>query len=429
MSFNNGTYNIKTDQFIPVHNKKDYLTHSFNFDFNRSAKCPQFEKFLDESFEGDKELIELLRAAFKWSLLPKDRKKAYEIELFFDLFGRRGSGKGTLLEVLMAVVGGEDSCGTIRSNTFDKPTSLYSLVGKKIAIDPDSSGHIKNVGIFNSIVSNEPVEVKKLFLNESSKRIGVVVWRAYNDNPSASGGGVEGIGRRIVTFKFKRISSNPDPTLKTKLLEEVAGIFQWCWSVSKEEAIETLTNRGNIESVANASIENLLDNNPHIRFLQENYFESFVEVNASDLYERYCEWCQEWNHGKLSQTKFGRELIKLHGLIENEKRVAGFYYKIKAFKDFDLAVHFGIKNNAGSTMQKSSTMHPNPSCSKPSEAKGSQKAVHSMNSSLNKKDSIKKNKKDIEKEFIQKAMQTLQPSTIGSGWDVGSEEDDDPHWG
>ena len=74
-------------------------------------------------------------------------------------------------------------------------------------------------------------------------------------------------------------------------------------------------------------------------------------------------------------------------------------------------------------------MHPNPSCSKPSEAKGSQKAVHSMHSSLNKKDSIKKNKKDIEKEFIQKAMQTLQPSTIGSDWDVGSEEEDDPHWG
>ena len=350
--------------------------------------------------------------------------------MFFDLFGRRGSGKGTLLEVLMAVVGGEDSCGTIRSNTFDKPTSLYSLVGKKIAIDPDSSGHIKNVGIFNSIVSNEPVEVKKLFLNESSERIGVVVWRAYNDNPSASGGGVEGIGRRIVTFEFKRVSSNPDPTLKTKLLEEVAGIFQWCWSVSKEEAIETLTNRGNIESVANASIENLLDNNPHIRFLKETYFDvSTDEIKASALYERYCDWCKEWNHGTFSQTKFGRELTKLHGLVEKDRNFAGFYYKIKAFKDFDLAVHFGMKNNAGSTMQKPSTMHPNPSCSKPSEAKGSQKAVHSMNSSLNKKDSIKKNKKDIEKEFIQKAMQTLQPSTIGSGWDVGSEEDDDPHWG
>ena len=113
-------------------------------------------------------------------------------------------------------------------------------------------------------------------------------------------------------------------------------------------------------------------------------------------------------------------------MIEKDKNVAGFYYEIKAFKDFDLAVHFGMKNNAGLTMQKPSTMHPNPSCPKPSEVKGSLKSVQGMNSSLNTKDSIPKNKKDIEKEFIQKTMQTLQPSMIGSSWDIGS--DDDPYW-
>ncbi len=134
-------------------------------------------------------------------------------------------------------------------------------------------------------------------------------------------------------------------------------------------------------------------------------------------------WCDEWNHGKLSQRKFGKELNKLHGLIGKTKKVAGFYYKIKAFKDFDLGVHFGMKNNAGLTMQKPSTMNPNPSCPKPSEAKGGQKAVHSMHSSFNKKDSIKKNKKDIEKGFIQKTMQTLQPSIIGSSWDIDSYDD------
>ena len=49
-----------------------------------------------------------------------------------------------------------------------------------------------------------------------------------------------------------------------------------------------------------------------------------------------------------------------------------------------------------------------------------------MHSSFYKKDSIKKNKKEIEKGFIQKTMQTLQPSMVGSVWDVGS--DDDPYW-
>ena len=129
---------------------------------------------------------------------------------------------------------------------------------------------------------------------------------------------------------------------------------------------------------------------------------------------------------KTLSNKIWKRIKQAAWFDRKDKKIEGFYYKIKAFKDFDLGVHFGIKNNAGLTMQKNSTMPPNPSCPKPSEAKESQKAMHSMHSSLDKKDSIKKNKKDIEKEFIQKTMQTLQPSMVGSGWDVGS--DDDPYW-
>ena len=47
--------------------------------------------------------------------------------------------------------------------------------------------------------SNETVEVKKLYKDASSSRLGVVIWRFFNDTPSASGGGMEGMGRRIVT--------------------------------------------------------------------------------------------------------------------------------------------------------------------------------------------------------------------------------------
>jgi len=306
------------------------------------------------------------------------------------LFGRRGSGKGTLLEVLMAVAGGEDSYGIIRPKTFDKPTSLYSLVGKKIAIDPDSSGHMKDAGILNSIVSNEPVEVKKLYLNDSVERLGVVIWRAYNDNPTASGGGLEGIGRRVVTFEFKKVSSSPDPNLKKKLLAEVSGIFQWCWSMSEEESIKTLSNIGNVGASTNASIENLLDNNSHIRFLQETYFEISVEIKAKDLYQAYCTWCDEMNHRKFTQTRFGKELKKLHGLVKSERKAVGICYKISAFREFDLAKHFGIQNNAGSTMYKAPTIHPNPSCSELCEEKGSSQVMNTMNSSFNKLDSIQR---------------------------------------
>ena len=80
---------------------------------------------------------------------------------------------------------------------------LKNLGSKKIVIIPDASGHIIDAWVLNSIITNEPVEVKKLYSNESSERLVVVYWRAFNDNPTASGGGVYALGRRIVTFKFE----------------------------------------------------------------------------------------------------------------------------------------------------------------------------------------------------------------------------------
>jgi len=39
------------------------------------------------------------------------------------------------------------------------PDSMLGLQGKKAAIDFDSSGVVRDPGQFNSIVSNEPVQV------------------------------------------------------------------------------------------------------------------------------------------------------------------------------------------------------------------------------------------------------------------------------
>ena len=89
------------------------------------------------------------------------------IELFFDLNGRRGSGKGTTLEVLMAVAGGKEAYGIFRTSSLSNLNARFGLIGKKIAIDPDASGHISDAGVFNSITTNEPVEVEKKYVDRS----------------------------------------------------------------------------------------------------------------------------------------------------------------------------------------------------------------------------------------------------------------------
>ncbi|AIQ96006.1 hypothetical protein EW14_1999 [Prochlorococcus sp. MIT 0604] len=431
MSFKNGTFNINKQSFDKSHNRKDYLTHSFNFNYSPDAKCPTWIKFLNESFNNDQEKIELLKAAFKWSISPKDNTRPYLMELIFDLYGLKGSGKGTTLEVLRAIAGGSEACGGLKASSL-KPTELFSLIGKKIAYDPDSSGHISEVGKFNSIISNEPVLVKQLFFNESFERLGVVCWRAFNDNPTASGGGVEGLGRRMVTLKFHTTAANPDPQLKNKLLAEVEGIFWWCWSMDDNKMFDVLRNRGNIAAIAEDTIENLLDNQPVLQFVYELAGDSEQKYKASEIYSKYRDWCDETGRHKMTSTNFGKELGKMKGFIKKWKGMDGNYYFISELKKIDLAKHFGISTNARFNPPSCKVANPNPPSSNPPPEKEKEESMEGMEGS-NTKNSFK-NKKDFIyiKEKRKKTLHTLQPSIIdielavGSAWDTGS--DDDPHW-
>jgi len=435
LSFKNGTLNVKNQSFNKTHNRTDYLTHSFNFKYDEAAKCPTWIKFLNESFDNNQELIELLKAAFKWSICPKDTSRPFLLELFFDLHGRRGSGKGTTLEVLKAIAGGKDAIGTLRTSSLGKPTVLFGLIGKKIAIDNDASGRISDAGIFNSIVSNEEVEVKKLYFNETSERLGVVVWRAFNDNPTASGGGVEGIGRRIVTFAFERPATNPDPYLKDKLLDEVAGIFQWCWKMDDNKMFDVLKNRGNIEAATKASIENQLESQPVLQFIFEEIAnDTFQELQASVLYGQYQGWCKDSGRGILAINKFGKELKKMEGLVEKTKKLKANYYQIAPLDNFDLGHIFGISTHGKLNPPSWKAANPSPPSSNPPAHLKNEQPMEDMEGS-NTKNSFKEKKDSIYIEKVsQKYLHGLQPSVFeesaatGSAWDTGS-YDDDPTWG
>ena len=423
MSFKNGTLNVKNQSFNKTHNRKDYLTHTFDFKYDEQAKCPRWINFLNETFENNQEIIELLRAAMKWSISPKDISKPFLMELFFDLYGLKGSGKGTTLEVLKAIAGGKEAIGSLR-NDF-KDTVLFGLISKKVAINNDASGHMNDAGIFDSIVSNEEVPVRQLYFNQTYERLGVVVWRAFNDNPTASGGGVEGLGRRNVTFKFPKSAANPDPQLKQKLIGEVEGIFWWCWSMDDNKMFEVLKNRGNIAAVAKASIENQLENQPILQFIYDLNGE--YRIQASDLYKKYQAWCIEVGKSSVSQTKFGRELNKMEGFVQKDDSSSCNYYSISETEKINLAEHFGMTNNRRLNPKSEKVASPNPQASNPPTQKEKEKSIEGLEGTPHKNSfKNKNNSKNIKKDW-QTTLETLKPYTTGSAWDTSS-DDEDPYW-
>lgn len=442
LAFANGTLHLRDNRFERAHHQKHRLTHAFPFPFEPNATCPKWLAFLTETFVGDTELIQLLRAAMKWSVLPKP-DAAFEHELYFDVYGPRGSGKGTISEILKGLVG-KAGFGIARPRTFSNTNALAGLIGKKVALDPDAAGHMTDAGVFNSVVSNEEVETKILFENIGSARLGVVVWRFYNDQPTVAGQGVEGMGRRNVVFRIERKPSRPDPKLKQKLLGEIEGIFQWVWSLPLEAMDEAFLNRGEIQSIREASVETHLNACPALRFLIECYPDGASRIAASALYQHYQRWCADSGLKPLSNTSFGREIKKVQGLVQGCRSRTGNVYTIGRSADFDWATHLGVRSQPASRaglnptqVQSLSTDHAQPELLHRNESEVSVQGVQGFTS----KNTQKEKEENIA--YIEKVspstLQTIhtlhsvdkvpKSVAVGSAWDNEDAGEDDPHWG
>jgi putative DNA primase/helicase len=414
IAFRNGTLNWATGKFAPGHRREDFLTFCLPYDFSPTAKCPRFFRFLLEACGRDRGLINLIRAGFRWTVAPKDTTQAFPIERSFDVTGRKGRGKGTLSEALQALVGGDHGRGLIKSSTFSNPNSLAGLLGKRLAMDPDADGRISSAGTFNAVVSNEPVEVKLLYKDTHPARLGVVVWRFFNDSPGASGGGVEGMGRRIISLPFDVEPKRRDPELKGRIVAEAAGIFAWVYAMSQQEMEDALANSGDVEASVAASVDHALERDPVVRFLLETYPDGIDRITARDLFKAWKSWCSDEGHETGSNTRFGGLVKKVlvgdgldvHG-VHSRRSGAGKVYTISTMRDFPLAAYFGCAQ-LNPTQKANHAL--NPSLPNPSQEKASDDGVQGVYGSLLKKIDRKKDSKNKE-ESDKETLLPSQPDT------------------
>lgn len=297
-AFANGTYDADHDVLLPGHRQEDRLTFCFPFDRDPNAECPRFLAFLGETFKNadgmpDPAAIHLLRAAIRWTVCPKDRSKPFPYERGFDVQGPRGSGKGTLAEVLQALVGGSHGAVHLRSCDYSDPNALADGIGKKMAIDTDAAGFLADVDTYNKVCSNEPVKTKILYKDIGSTRLGIVPWRFYNDKPSNSQANDEGMTRRVITFVIRESVKKKDYGLKDKLIAEISGIYWWAMSMSEPEMARAFETAGGVDSIRQASLESRLDANPWLVWLMEVFPNGLEETQASILYGMFRRWFKE----------------------------------------------------------------------------------------------------------------------------------------
>lgn len=312
MAFNvpNGTLSLKSGELVPA--KRDYfITKLSPVEYTQNADCMMWQKFLDDIFGGDRELIRYIQKAVGYSMTGDTSEQC----VFF-LYGTGRNGKSTFLDVLREIFG--EYVSNIQPETIMVKNSMGNGINSDIArlkgarmvttVEPNEGVRL-NEGLIKQLTGDDAVTARKLYGNEFEFKPEFKLWMATNHKPIIRGTD-DGIWRRIhmVPFTVQIPVDKVDRQLKSKLEREYPAILRWAvegcllWQregLKQPRAVLDMTREYRREMDV---ISGFLDDRCEVG-------EGF-SAKSSELYAAYSAWCEENTEFKMSNTKFSVEMEK-----------------------------------------------------------------------------------------------------------------------
>lgn len=306
LNVENGIVDLKTGK-LQQHDRELGLTKITNIAFDENAKCPEWLNFLDQIFQGDKELAEYMQRLIGYSLTGEITE---QIMVF--LIGGGSNGKSTFINIIKDIMG--DYGRQAKSDTFIKKketganNDIARLVGSRFvsAIESEDGEQLSEAFV-KQITGGEPVLARFLrqeffeFIPEFK------VFFTTNHKPVIKGVD-EGIWRRIrlIPFNLQLPKEKRDKKLPEKLSLEMPGILNWAIEGCLKWQQSGLNDPSIVMKATGDYKEEMDILGP---FMFECCFKrEDVQVEAKDLYEVYANWCLKNGEHQLKNRAFYRIL-------------------------------------------------------------------------------------------------------------------------
>ncbi|WP_144561659.1 phage/plasmid primase, P4 family [Bacillus mycoides] len=306
LNVENGIVDLKTGK-LQQHDRELGLTKITNIAFDENAKCPEWLNFLDQIFQGDKELAEYMQRLIGYSLTGEITE---QIMVF--LIGGGSNGKSTFINIIKDIMG--DYGRQAKSDTFIKKketganNDIARLVGSRFvsAIESEDGEQLSEAFV-KQITGGEPVLARFLrqeffeFIPEFK------VFFTTNHKPVIKGVD-EGIWRRIrlIPFNLQLPKEKRDKKLPEKLSLEMPGILNWAIEGCLKWQQSGLNDPAIVMKATGDYKEEMDILGP---FMFECCFKrEDVQIEAKELYEVYANWCFRNGEHQLKNRAFYRIL-------------------------------------------------------------------------------------------------------------------------
>ncbi len=313
------------DCVVDVSTEKEY-SHEPGYRFlsslpykwsDRKKGCELIKEWLLEACEGKEEWVQVLRAVMKAAVTERG-----DLQRFLELIGIGGSGKGTVIRLITALVGRDNVAITDLKQLEKNRFETASFYGKKLIIITDSEQYAGDVSTLKKITGEDELRYEKKGVQQTRgfRFPGIVVIAA--NEPMQSKDYTSGLKRRRCSMPFNKVvPTHLRRDLETEFKPYLAGLFAWVLEMPDSEMIDYFRNTDSkVASLASFNAEVLMETNPLAAWADEflivdpnakTYIGNKFGANKELLFTSYCQFVLDAGNNPVSQQRFSRNLLDL----------------------------------------------------------------------------------------------------------------------
>ncbi len=377
INLENGTYNIETRELLP-HSPKYRFLNKIPIKYDPEAKCPLFEKFLQEvcmkQTERRKDIEKTIQEYMGYTL-----HRSYRFKKYLVLDGSGDNGKTVLLIVVEMLVGKKNNASVSLQDLNNRPFALSKLYGKLANISDDLPNRpLKYTGVIKQITGNSPMWADIKNHKDGIRFTNIAKpWFACNQLPESYDWSDAFFSRMLQITLLNKFVQPPDynkvdnETIfkadtnliegKCILFDELPGILNF----ALDGLHGLLENNGfsSIQSTDEIREEYIKKTNPVHAYIDDECERTNEDwgITKDDFYNAVLEYCELHGYDKPnSQHDVTRRVNDEHGNIYLKQRTADgerqrVWLGVRSLTDSTINHYFGtdeeIKKQEGGPQQ------------------------------------------------------------------------------
>lgn len=296
------------EEILIPHTPDWFSTAKIELDFDETAQCPEWIKFLEDVFNGDDESIDVLQKWFGYLLTPDN-----SLQKILFVIGDKRSGKGTIIKILQSILG-ESNVAMPKLVDFTKNFALQSLANKTAAIITDArlSRRVDETLITETLLAisgGDPQDVERKYKDTLSGYQMKIRFTIFSNLiPDLRDLSSAFVSRCVFLHMPNSYLGREDLGLLDRLLKELPGILNWA-ILGRHKLNQA--RRIDQPQAGNKFVDDFVElTNPVLFFLNQYCeFGADYEVDTKEAFERWEQVCKDNKVEKIGSVQtFSRNI-------------------------------------------------------------------------------------------------------------------------